>query len=474
VQPVLDRYCIECHHGTGGASPDLRGEEHHPDYKGKLLSDLGYNRLHPVIMDATGGYNRYTPAYDALVPLIRRVNVEDDVGLPDPMEYHASTSQLVQMLEKGHHGVQMDRESWERIYTWIDLNGPCHGTWNDVFPVQDGICERRAQLSQEYGHPPLDPDYISRRAVISDPKLPRMKLETPVSDEPDNPGGTGPLPGPGERKETLTVELAEGISLSLVRIPAGAFVPGDPEGTPDEWPGPVTKIDRDFWMSALEITNGQYRLFDPDHSSRYYGKRHDRHDDRGLNLDGEDQPVVRISLKEAEAFCEWLSEHSGITFRLPTEDQWEYACRAGTRTTHSFGKAGDDFSGWANLADRSFGPYLFKSGGVTHFVLEGAALADTTVDDGHVVTAPVGSYGSNPLGLFDMHGNAAEWVIPTRQGPRGIQIDPGQLAVARGGSFFDPPSWTGSASRAFHFTWQKVFDTGFRVVAEPEKSHGSP
>ena len=63
------------------------------------------------------------------------MNVEDYVDLHVPCEYHANTSELVQMLEKGHYNVALDAEAWDRLYTWIDLNGPCHGTWGEVAPI---------------------------------------------------------------------------------------------------------------------------------------------------------------------------------------------------------------------------------------------------------------------------------------------------------------------------------------------------
>ena len=88
------------------------------------------------------------------------MGVEDDVSLLTPGEYHADTSELIQMLEKGHHGVELDAEAWSRLITWIDLNGPCHGTWGDVFPIPDGAHERRMALRKRYGGPPHDPETI--------------------------------------------------------------------------------------------------------------------------------------------------------------------------------------------------------------------------------------------------------------------------------------------------------------------------
>ncbi|MBI2479362.1 MAG: hypothetical protein HYV60_12240, partial [Planctomycetia bacterium] len=120
VQPVLDRYCVECHdggpHGDNASVLDLRSENYLPDYAGRQLTHLGATRLHPEAKRQFGGTAvRYTPAYEALIPYIRRVNVEDAVHLLVPGEYHADTSELIQILQKGHHGVSLDNEAWDRL-----------------------------------------------------------------------------------------------------------------------------------------------------------------------------------------------------------------------------------------------------------------------------------------------------------------------------------------------------------------------
>ena len=137
VQPVLNRYCVSCHDQDNKL--DLRSEEHFPDYAGRLPGRLNYQRMHEFHKKKFDNKVLYTPAYEALVPYIRRVNVGDDVSLLEPGEYHADTSLLIQILQAGHEGVEMDEESWSRLITWIDLNGPCHGTWLDVYnmPIPD-------------------------------------------------------------------------------------------------------------------------------------------------------------------------------------------------------------------------------------------------------------------------------------------------------------------------------------------------
>jgi formylglycine-generating enzyme required for sulfatase activity len=271
------------------------------------------------------------------------------------------------------------------------------------------------------------------------------------------------------------LELAPGMALSLVRIPAGKFVMGDASGEPDERPQSVQSV-RAFWMGVTEVTNEQYRLFDSDHDPRYYAKRHLRPDDQGAPLNEPRQPVVRVSWNEAVAFCRWVSQKTGLVCRLPTEAEWEYACRAGSDKPLWFGDLQADFGLCANLADRRFAENPHATGGLEHMMLEGARLSDTRFDDGAVVTAAVGRYRSSAWGLYDMHGNAAEWIY-TNYRPYPYRDDgrnDGSVTdrkVVRGGSFFDPPRRARSACRLDYPSWQRVFNVGFRVVIEePETS----
>ncbi len=172
-------------------------------------------------------------------------------------------------------------------------------------------------------------------------------------------------------------------------------------------------------MGVSEVTNAQFRRFNPDFTPNYYGRRHATEDDQGFPLDAPDQPVVRVSWHDAMAFCAWLSSRSGRPCTLPAEAQSEWACRAGGVTPFSFGGAETDFSAWANLADRSFatGPQpggKQVTGGLEHLMLDGADLSDRRWDDHAIVTAPVGRFRPNAWGLHDLHGNAAEW---TRSAP---------------------------------------------------------
>jgi len=504
VQPVLDRHCTACHDGGPGADgsriADLRAERFFPNYEGRPLTRLGAARLHSELVEHFGGRRvRYTPAYEALVPYVRRVGIEDDVHLLVPGEYHADTSELIQMLRKGHHGVALDDESWDRLVTWIDLNGPCHGTWNDVAPIPGKPDGRRRELARLYGGRGNDME-----VTVEPPR--------PTSNSPDSGGSARgdfcrrlrlkqkpaapkladwPLGVDAARRLQAavpwqkTVDLGDGVSIRLVRIPAGRFVMGEADDLPDERPPCVVAIESDFWIGAFEITNAQFRRFDAQHDPGYFMKRYPGIDGPGMPLSDPRQPAVRVSWQRAMAFCRWASESCGISFTLPSEAQWEYACRAGSAGPLSFGSATDDFSAHANMADRSLGVAPSVTGGLTSSItasrITGIMRASVyggdipcmeAYDDRSVATAAVGRYRPNAWGLYDMHGNAAEWTrstyhaYPYREDDgRNSPSDAGRKVV-RGGSFHDRPHRCRSAFRLSYPAWQRVHNVGFRVVCE--------
>lgn len=158
----------------------------------------------------------------------------------------------------------------------------------------------------------------------------------------------------------------------MVLIPAGEFVMGSPdgEGHDDEHPQHVVSVDS-FYMGKYEVTFEQYDLF-CEKTGRT--KPSDKGWGRGK------RPVINVSWHDAVAFCDWLSELSGDRYRLPTEAEWEYACRAGTTTQYSFGED-----------TRDLGLYSWHKG------------------NAQKQTHPVGTLGANAWGLHDMHGNVWEW-----------------------------------------------------------------
>jgi formylglycine-generating enzyme required for sulfatase activity len=336
------------------------------------------------------------------------------------------------------------------------------------------------------------------------PSLPVVSPSLPVIATPH----TAPTPLPAELApsrleasrvardpETKSIEVPGGLALALVRIPAGEFVMGSAEGDPDEAPRRRVSVPASFWMSRFEITNELYAHFDPAHSSRIEDADYIQFSpgERGWPLSLPRQPVARVSWQRAMDFCRWLSERTGRRFALPTEVQWEYACRAGTETPLSYGALDADFSAYANVSDASHQAIDTFSWAGRAEALPPWRPADARFDDGARVSAQVGSYRPNPWGLHDMHGNVAEWTLSdyrpydaagvgsagggpvdgasTSGGPtsRGSGSEaPALKKVVRGGSWYDRPDRCRSAFRQAYRPEQPVYDVGFRVTCAEE------
>jgi len=237
------------------------------------------------------------------------------------------------------------------------------------------------------------------------------------------------------------------LGMRMVRVKPGTFTMGTQEGGDfDERPVHTVTITKPFYMAVCEVTNSQYEQCQPDHR-----------DLRGkLGFSGEDdEAVVFVSWHEAVAFCRWLADKEGLPYRLPTEAEWEYACRAGTAT---------DFHTGDSL------PEAFHKN-VTESWLPGS-----TRGKDQPVKLTVGRTPPNPWGLHDMHGNVEEWCHDW-YGPyvEGDQIDPvgrasGDFRVTRGGSHSTELRYLRSANRLGMLPDDKSWLVGFRVVlgAMPE------
>ncbi|MCP4642539.1 MAG: SUMF1/EgtB/PvdO family nonheme iron enzyme [bacterium] len=456
VQPVLDEFCVGCHGGKEGR-PNFAAQE-------------------------KNGWGNFTPSYLALHPYVWRPGPESDYHVPEPYEYHADVSELVQMLQKGHKGVKLDEEAWDRLVTWIDLNVPDHGTWSEHRDIQSNFHELRKQMRTLYANRPEDPELIP--AIQREPA--QFVKPAPVKRNP----GNATVPGwpfaadkakamqDGAAEKDLSVDLGNGVSLELTLVPAGSFVMGDPNGAMDEMPVAAVAVDKPFYLGRFEVTNTQYAAFDPIHDSRYLDQRNKDHTLPGYPANEPDQPVIRVSWQEAMAFCEWLGERTGRACSLPTEAQWEWACRAGTDTPFSFGGYDDNFGPYANLADAStsrlavsgINPQPVKNPNPYHDYLP----KEARFDDGERLGVAVGQYQANVWGLHDLHGNVWEWTLSDDK-PYPYAADDGRnggssgaMKVVRGGSWRDRPYRARSSFRLAYRPYQKVFNVGFRVVVAAE------
>jgi formylglycine-generating enzyme required for sulfatase activity len=279
-------------------------------------------------------------------------------------------------------------------------------------------------------------------------------------------------------------EITNSIGMKLVWIPAGKFLMGSPKNEPDRLDDEQqheVEITRPYYLGKHEVTVGQFRAFVQD---AHYRTEAERDGKGGRAFDGlefvqkpeftwknlhfaqtVDHPVVVVTWGDAVAFCDWLSRKEGKTYRLPTEAQWEYACRSGAKTRFCIGDNEEDLKAVGNIADASL-----KKKWV-------AMTWGTGWDDGFPFTAPVGKFQANAFGLHDMHGNAWEWCADwygedyysksPRQDPQGPAN--GKERIARGGAWSTQPKFCRSAFRDWHEPAYRSDCVGFRVVAQAQE-----
>ncbi len=468
VQPVIDRHCVSCHNPDWATANrkrlcDLRGDV--------MLTN--WSSVTPGNGGARAG--KFSVGYNELQRWVRRNGIEGDYHVLTPMEFHADTTDLVQLLRQGHHGEQLDAESWDRLITWIDLNCPYHGTWGEQIDKPGKQRERRRDLLKLYANVEDDPEAVSPKAESRTPKEMQNPKAAPAmfASAPPTPTVQGwPFAADEARRRQAaagartrrTVDLGHGVSIQLSLIPAGEFLMGCATGEAGKGSSARVRIEKPFWMAAFETDNRTFAAFDPAHDSGVEDKNAYQFGVRGYPENKPEQPVLRVSWEQAMAFCQWLSAKTGERFTLPTEAQWEWACRAGTETPFNFGGFDADFSRHANLADAKLtefasDPYTVDVPLKNPTAFDDWIPKDRRFNDGALVTVASGRYQPNAWGLHDMHGNAAEWTCS--------DYAPGQdRKVVRGGSWRDLPERSTTGFRAGYASWQSVYNVGFRVIME--------
>lgn len=248
-------------------------------------------------------------------------------------------------------------------------------------------------------------------------------------------------------------DLGSGVSLRMVEIPRGSYEQGQTEterqelirqvGQDDyeqffvnELPRRTVTVPR-FFMGMFQVTQAQYAAIMGENPSYFSGN---------------DRPVEQVSWNDAKTFCDRLSDRTGRRYFLPTEAEWEYACRAGTTTPFHFGPTLSDVVANYNAT------FTYGSG-----------RAGTIRE----ATTTVGSFPANDFGLYDMHGNVWEWCadhyrenydgVPTDGSPY-LTNDNAALRVLRGGCWYATPGDCRSAVRNWFNPGDRNNDVGFRVV----------
>ena len=306
--------------------------------------------------------------------------------------------------------------------------------------------------------------------------------------------------------------IENSIGMKLVRIPAGEFMMGSDEspaklaqafpGYPperftlldDEAPVHRVRISKPFYMGQHEVTVGQFRRFlaasgyVPEsvadqtggygYSAEHVATRQAKQDAfAGRNptyswqnpgfAQGDQEPVVNVTWNDAQALAKWLSQTEKQSYRLPTEAEWEYACRAGTTTRYSTGDDPAALSRAANIFDAAAQPLW-------------PAWADHAqkANDGFAFTAPVGSFAPNAFNLHDMHGNVWEWTADWHADDyyaHSPLVDPtgpaqGEVRVRRGGSWHTWAFYARCAYRNWNTPTTRYTLVGIRLVMQAPDS----
>ena len=232
------------------------------------------------------------------------------------------------------------------------------------------------------------------------------------------------------------VELPGAVSLPLALIPAGSFLMGSPDKERhrgfDEGPRQAVRISKPFLLGIYPVTQAQWQALMGNNPARFRG---------------DDRPVETVNFTEAQLFCERLAGHIGRECRLPTEAEWEFACRAGNSGPYHTGGTVQSLrlAGWCT--------YRGESGGAGE-------------------TRPVGQFLANGFGLYDMHGNVREWCLDDlRKLGKRARVDPrGSLRTAyrvvRGGSWYYGAEDCRAASSYRRPTGYRLDYYGFRVLVE--------
>lgn len=309
-----------------------------------------------------------------------------------------------------------------------------------------------------------------------------------------------------DEKNSPLVEKTTSIGLKLVRIPAGEFMMGGAEPAEalaaafsaykrpaeyfkDEYPRHRVKITKPFYLGRSEVTIGEFKKFVAESGYKTQAETDEGADtprgtggwgynaetgkmegrDRRFNWknpgfeQADDQPVLDVTWYDAVEFCKWLGKKEGKTFRLPTEAEWEYACRAGTQSRYNVGDDPAALTKNANVLNdvgRSEFPHVHE--------------LDIPKNGKHKFTAPVAGFAPNPFGLYDMHGNVWEWCadwygedyyahspVEDPQGPK-----EGTKRVRRGGAWNSFPLWARASFRNWNVPQSRCVNLGFRVLME--------
>jgi formylglycine-generating enzyme required for sulfatase activity len=298
--------------------------------------------------------------------------------------------------------------------------------------------EQRQKLEEQQ----KQKEYQTRLQRNKSPEIQRFEFDVITVDQKGNENSRT-----RHSAEAFSIDLGNGVLLEMVKIPGGTFLMGSPEGQGDANEQPQHSVTlKSFAMGKYPVTQEQWRAV----ASLPQVKHKLKRNPDPLEPKGDDQPVDGVSWYDAVEFCDRLSQCTQMDYRLPSEAEWEYACRAGTTTNFYFGQT---LTPKLAQCKANFGIPLIA-------VLTGQS-------------ADVGSYLPNTFGLYDMHGNVWEWCLDhwhgnydgaPSDGTAWLTDDENSPRLQRGGSYGINPRDCRSAVRIYGSPHDKSFNSGFRVV----------
>ena len=276
----------------------------------------------------------------------------------------------------------------------------------------------------------------SQTQTFQNPLKQIFQFISPPTNPPKPPANTNVNINP---QSSFTEDLGKGVKLEMIAIPGGTFWMGSPENEAErhDGEGPQHQVTvPSFFMGKYPLTQAQYQAIIGNNPSYFKGNN---------------RPVETVSWDDAVLFCQKLSQRTGKSYRLPSEAEWEYACRAGTTTPFYFGE--------------SITPELVNYNGNYPY-------ASAPKGQDRQQTTDVGSFPPNGFGLYDMHGNVWEWCLDDyinnyNTAPKGGSALTGTSSekLLRGGSWYSYPSNCRSANRGYNGPgFVSIYDNGFRVV----------
>jgi formylglycine-generating enzyme required for sulfatase activity len=307
------------------------------------------------------------------------------------------------------------------------------GTLPILFDCQFDISPTSKLLTPSIKSEPMQPSFV-KQPVVTKPKTGEE-----FNFEVVTVNAKGKITNRNRHTKTQVIEKVNGVSLEMVYIPSGEFMMGSPKdkGGDREKPQHKVIIKQPFYMGKFPITQAQWQAV---------------MDNNPANFKGKNKPVESISWNDAIAFCEKLTKITGKDYRLPSEAEWEYACRAGTTTPFYFGETiTPDLANYNGKSTYGSGP-------------KGIYRAKTI---------EVGQFPPNAFGLYDMHGNVWEWVADGlhddyKGAPSDGRVWKGgneSFRVLRGGSWYFIPTRVRTANRFWSNPDFRIDVFGFRVAA---------